>query len=61
VLVISDEATGIGPEIWEGIIGVIANADTRLLAICNPTDGATEIATRVRRGGEHTKTIHISA
>jgi len=61
VLVICDEATGIAPDIWEGITGVIANANTRLLAICNPTDGSAEIATRVRRGGERTKTIYISA
>src|SRR3954452_5124114 len=48
VLVICDEATGIAADIWEGITGVIANANTRLLAIANPTDASSEFATRVR-------------
>ncbi len=61
VLVICDEATGIAADIWEGITGVIANANTRLLAIANPTDSSSEFATRVRRGGERTQIIHISA
>ncbi len=61
VLVICDEATGIAADIWEGITGVIANANTRLLAIANPTDSSSEFATRVRRGGERTQVIHISA
>ncbi len=61
VLVICDEATGIAADIWEGITGVIANANTRLLAIANPTDASSEFATRVRRGGERTRIIHISA
>jgi hypothetical protein len=61
VLVICDEATGIAADIWEGITGVITNANTRLLAIANPTDASSEFATRVRRGGERTQIIHISA
>jgi phage terminase large subunit len=60
VLVIVDEATGIAADIWEGISGVLANQNTRLLAIGNPTDGASEFAARIRRAGERTAVIPIS-
>lgn len=60
MLVICDEATGIATGIWEGITGVLANTNTRLLAIANPTDATSEFATRVRRGGERAAVLPIA-
>lgn len=60
VLVIVDEATGIAADIWEGISGVLANENTHLLAIGNPTDSSSEFATRIRRGGERVSVLPIS-
>ena len=61
VLLIVDEATGITPDIWEGTTGILSNEHSRLLAIGNPTDAASEFAARCRRGGERVKVIPINA
>ncbi len=61
VLFIVDEATGIPAETWEAIDGVLSGENVRLLAIGNPTDPASEFATRITKAGEGTKIIPISA
>ncbi len=38
LLVVADEAPGIPQQIWEGIEGVLASGDARLLAIGNPVE-----------------------
>jgi hypothetical protein len=37
VLVILDEATGIGPEIWQAALSLLSSGDSRLLVLGNPT------------------------
>ncbi len=61
VLFIVDEATGIPAETWEAIDGVLSGENVRLLAIGNPTDPASEFATRITKAGEGTEIIPISA
>ena len=40
VLVVIDEGTGVKPPIWEGIEGIRAGGDVRVLALGNPTIGS---------------------
>ncbi len=61
VLFIVDEATGIPPESWEAIDGVLSNEHAHLLAIGNPTDGASEFAVRCAKGGPGVAVLPISA
>ena len=61
VLIIADEAVGIGAELWDAIEGIRAAGDVRLLKLCNPTvpQGAPyDDFTRLRA---HTECITISA
>lgn len=61
VLFIVDEATGIDAEIWEAIDGVLSGANTRLLAIGNPTDATSEFNKRIKQTGDEAKVIRITA
>lgn len=60
VLAILDEACGIPDTIWTGVEAITSNADSRILAIGNPTDPATEFG-KVCKPGSGWNTIHISA
>lgn len=44
ILVILDEASGIHPDLWGGIEGVLAGGHARLLSIGNPTDPTSQFA-----------------
>jgi hypothetical protein len=60
VLVINDEACGIGKALWDAEDSLIANDDSRILAIGNPDDPSTEFAT-VCKPGSGWNTIKINA
>lgn len=59
ILVILDEAPGVGPDIWEAIEGARAGGDVRILALGNPTisSGPFHDAFTVNRDGWATQTI----
>jgi hypothetical protein len=59
ILVIADEASGIEPEIWVGIDGLLSSHNSRLLAIGNPTDPSGEFAKMFKN--KNVKRIYISA
>jgi phage terminase large subunit len=59
ILVIGDEATAVSDEIAQGIIGLLASGDARLLLILNPTDENTYAAAQAR--SPFTTTIKIDA
>lgn len=44
ILVVLDEASGIPPEMWAGVEGVLSGGHARLLSIGNPTDPAAMFA-----------------
>lgn len=44
ILVVLDEASGIKPEMWAGIEGVLSGGHARLLSIGNPTDPTSQFA-----------------
>lgn len=60
VLVILDEACGIGKALWDAIDSLIANDDSRILAIGNPDDPQTEFAV-VCKPGSGWNVVRISA
>lgn len=60
VLVINDEACGIGKALWDAEDSLIANDDSRILAIGNPDDPNTEFAT-VCKPGSGWNTIKVNA
>jgi hypothetical protein len=60
VLVIFDEACGIPTSLWEAADTLIANDDSRFLAVGNPDDPVTEFA-EVCRPGSGWNSITISA
>ncbi len=60
VLVILDEAAGISASIFRAAEGLIANEESRILAIGNPDDAATEFA-EVCKPGSGWIDFHISA
>jgi hypothetical protein len=60
VLVILDEASGVAKSIWDAVDTLIANDDSRILAIGNPDDPATEFF-EVCRPGSGWEVIRISA
>jgi hypothetical protein len=60
VLVIFDEACGIGKALWDAADSLIANDDSRFLAIGNPDDPITEFAS-VCKPGSPWNVIGISA
>lgn len=59
VLIIGDEATALSEEVAQGISGLLASGDARLLLILNPTDGTTFAAAKAR--SPRTNTIRITA
>lgn len=59
VLVILDEAAGIPPSLWDAAESLAANEDSRILAIGNPEDAASEFAKVC--SSELWNTIKISA
>jgi phage terminase large subunit len=59
ILVIADEASGIDPDIWVGIDGILTSEDSHLLAIGNPTEPSGEFFEMFKRPG--VVKIHISA
>ncbi len=60
VLVVFDEACGIPKELWDAAEGLITNTDSRIIAIGNPDNPATEFA-EVCKPGSGWNTITISA
>ena len=58
-LIIGDEATSVTDEVSQGITGLLASGDSRLLLIFNPTTDDTYAARQTRSGG--TNTIKITA
>lgn len=60
VLVILDEAAGIPKWLWEAVDSLVTNANSRVLAIGNPDDPASEFA-RVCSPGSGYNVIGISA
>lgn len=60
VLVILDEACGIGKALWDAVDTLITNEECRILAIGNPDDPTTEFAT-VCRPGSGWNVVGISA
>lgn len=60
VLVILDEAAGIPRSLWNGVDGLLANEDCRLLSIGNPEDATSGFADECKPGSG-TNTIRISA
>lgn len=59
ILVIGDEATAVSEEVAQGIVGLLASGDARLLLILNPTDENTYAAAKAR--SPLTCTIKIDA
>lgn len=51
MLVVLDEATGVAPEIWEGVEGIALRPTDRLLAIGNPTDPGSRFHASCTGGG----------
>lgn len=51
VLVIFDEACGIPKELWDAAEGLITNENSRIIAIGNPDDPASEFAEVCKPGG----------
>lgn len=60
VLVVFDEAAGIPRPLWDAADSLIANEDSRFLAIGNPDDPQSEFA-EVCRPGSGWNVIHLSA
>lgn len=58
-LIIGDEATSVTDEVSQGITGLLASGDSRLLLIFNPTTDDTYAARQTRSSG--TETIKITA
>lgn len=58
-LIVGDEATSVTDEVSQGITGLLASGDSRLLLIFNPTTDDTYAAKQTRAGG--TETIKITA
>ncbi len=50
VLVIIDEASGVPASLWDMADGLVANEDSRILAIGNPIDAASRFATVCKPG-----------
>lgn len=61
VLIIADEAIGIGPDIWDAIEGVRSAGDVRLVKLCNPTVPSGEPFEDFTRRRGSTTCITISA
>ncbi len=59
ILVIVDEASGLAPDIWDAIEGVLSGGSSRLLAIGNPTDPTGEFAQMFKEPG--VAKFHVSA
>lgn len=60
VLVVLDEAAGIPKELWDAVDGLVANEDSRVLAIGNPDDSGSHFA-EVCKPGSGWEVIPISA
>lgn len=60
VLVVFDEACGIGKELWDAADSLIANEESRFLAIGNPDDPASEFA-EVCKPGSGWNVVTLSA
>ena len=58
VLVVVDEANGVGAPLWEAIKGLVVNEDSRILAIGNPHEPQGPFFEACRTATWHT--IHIS-
>lgn len=59
MMAVLDEASGVAPEIWTAVEGVLSSEHARLLTIGNPTDPTSPFAGECKSGT--TKTFHISA
>lgn len=59
ILIIGDEATSVSEEVAQGIIGLLASGDARLLLILNPTDTTTYAYQKSKAPG--VKVIKIDA
>lgn len=57
-LVVLDEASGVDPDLWVAIDGILTSEHCRFLAIGNPTDPTGRFAQEFKTAG--TKKIHIS-
>lgn len=60
VLVVIDEAAGVPKAIFDAVEGLVANEESRVLAIGNPDDSTSEFA-EVCKPGSGWNVIHISA
>jgi len=58
-LIIGDEATSVDPSVSQGITGLLASGDARLLLIFNPTD--TQTYAYIQATSPRTETIKITA
>jgi hypothetical protein len=58
VLVVIDEANGVGPDLWDAAKGLVVNADSRILAIGNPHEPQGAFFEACRSSIWHV--IHIS-
>jgi len=58
VLVVIDEANGVGPDLWDAAKGLVVNADSRILAIGNPHEPQGPFFEACRSKTWHV--IHIS-
>ena len=51
VLVVVDEAAGVPPNLWDAVEGLVANPDSRVLAIGHPDDPSSPFAARCASWG----------
>lgn len=57
LLAIFDECTGVDTEFWRAADGMLTGPGTRMLAVCNPTDTASEAYAADISGEYHTITV----